>query len=111
MTEDFLAQHLFGDAHADLRDARRFLALLDVMPQVVPQVEQPLLAGNGDGLEIGLPVGELGAVRVEQAELRRAVRVVGGDDEVEVGRHGEERIGERRGFAMDPTSSERGGAA
>ena len=100
MTEDFLAQHLLGDAHADLRDARRFLTLLNVMAQVVPQVEQSLLAGNGDGLEIRLPVGELGAMRVEQAEFRRAVRVVGGDDEIEVGRHGEERIGERRYYSL-----------
>ncbi|MGH8643741.1 MAG: hypothetical protein ACREX4_04465 [Gammaproteobacteria bacterium] len=50
---------------ADLRGARRFLALLDVMAQVVPQVEQSLLAGNRDGLEIRLPVGELRALRVE----------------------------------------------
>ncbi|MGI8425534.1 MAG: hypothetical protein ACR2M4_02855 [Actinomycetota bacterium] len=90
--EDFLAQQLFGDAYADLRDARRLLTLLDVMAQVVPQVEQALLAGNDDGLEIRLPVGELGAVRIDQPEFRRAVRIVGGDDEVEVGRHGDERI-------------------
>ncbi|MGH6635210.1 MAG: hypothetical protein ACRED0_03440 [Gammaproteobacteria bacterium] len=55
------------------------------MAQVVRQVEQASLAGNGDGLEIRLPVGELRAVRVEQAEFRRATRIVGGDDEVEVG--------------------------
>jgi len=36
-----------GDAHADLRDARHFLSLLNVMAQVVPQVEQSLLARDG----------------------------------------------------------------
>jgi hypothetical protein len=37
-------------------------------------LEQSLLVGHGDGLEIGLPVGELRAMRVEQAEFRvRAV--------------------------------------
>ena len=54
------------------------------MVQVVPQVEQPLLARNRDGLEIRLPVGELHAMLIEQAEFRRAARVVGGDDEVDM---------------------------
>ena len=57
------------------------------MAQVVPQVEQPLLARHRDGLEIRLPVGELHAMLIEQAEFRRAARVVGGDDEVEIGWH------------------------
>jgi hypothetical protein len=64
---------------------RRLTTRLDVMVQVVPQVEQPLLARNGDGLEIRLPVDELHAMLIEQAEFRRTARVVNGDDEIEVG--------------------------
>jgi hypothetical protein len=66
---------------------RRLTTRLDVMVQVVPQVEQPLLARNGDGLEIRLPVDELHAMLIEQAECRRTARVVNGDDEIEVGWH------------------------
>ena len=92
------AQHFLGDAHADLGDARRFLALLHVVAQVVPQVEQALLVGDGDGLEIRLPVGELRAMGVEQAEFSGVSRVIGGDDEVEVGRHGRRRFSRAPGW-------------
>jgi hypothetical protein len=87
VAEDVLPEHLLSDAHADLRNARRFLALLHVVVQVIAQIEQSLLVRNRDGLEIRLPVGELHAMLIEQAECRRAARVVGGDDEVAVGWH------------------------
>ncbi len=50
---------------------------------MIPQVEQALPAAGGNGLEIRLPIGELRAVFVEQAQLRCVARVVGGDDQVE----------------------------
>ena len=52
------------------------------------QIEQTLLSANGDGLEVGLAEGDLGPVGVAKAELRRAIREVRGDDEVEASRHG-----------------------
>ena len=55
------------------------------MVQVVPQVEQPPLPRHRDDLEIRLPEGELHAMFIEQTEFRRAARVVGGDDEVDIG--------------------------
>ena len=84
LEKDLLAQHFLRDAHADLRDAGRLLPLLHVVLQVIPQVEQPLLARYGDGPEIRQPVGELNAIPIKQAEFRREARRVRGDDEVEV---------------------------
>ena len=84
LEEDLLAQHFLRDAHADLRDAGRLLPLLHVVLQVIPQVEQPLSARYGDGLEIRRPVEELITIPIEQAEFRREARRVRGDDEVEV---------------------------
>ena len=60
---------------------------LDVVPQVIPQVEQSLQVADGDGLEIRLPVGELRAVGVEQAELGGAIRGIRSDDEIKVRGH------------------------
>ena len=48
--------------------------------------------GHGDGLEIRLPESKLRAMRVAQAKFRRAVRVVGRYDEIEVGGHVRPRI-------------------
>ena len=87
LEEDLLAQHFLRDAHADLRDAGRLLPLLHVVLQVIPQVEQPLPARYGDGLEIRQPVEELITSPIEQAEFRRVVCSVRGDDEVEVRWH------------------------
>lgn len=86
--EDFLAQHLLRDADADLGDGGGFLARLDVVAQVVPQVEETLKTAGGEGLELRLPEGELRAVVVEQAKLCGELRVVCGDDEVKVSWHG-----------------------
>ena len=88
LLEDFLPQHLLRDADADLGDRRGFLALLDVNPQIVPQVKEAVQVAGRDGLEIRLPASELPAVGVEQPELGGAVRVVGGDDQVELCGHG-----------------------
>jgi len=44
---------------------------------------------HGDGLEIRVAVGELRAVGVEQAKLGGEVRRIGGDNQVEMSRHGD----------------------
>jgi hypothetical protein len=44
---------------------------------------------QGGGLEIGLPEGELNAVRVQQAQFRREAWIIGGDDQIETGWHTE----------------------
>ena len=58
------------------------------MAQVVPQVEQTSPLTDRDRLEIRLPEGELHTAGIEQAEFGRGVGVIGGDDEVEMSRHG-----------------------
>ena len=47
--------------------AAAFLALLNIVAQVIPQIEQSLLVADGDSLEIRLPKGELHADGIEQA--------------------------------------------
>jgi hypothetical protein len=56
------------------------------MAQVVAQVERPCWRDTAMVL-IRLPEGELHTMRIEQAEFRRAARVISGDDEVEIGWH------------------------
>src|SRR3989442_35033 len=68
------------------------MARLDVAAQVVSQVKQPLPTGHADCLEIRLPESKRRAMRVAQAKFRRAVRVVGRYDEIEVGGHVRPRI-------------------
>ena len=69
LAEDFRPEHLLGDAHPDLRDTRRFLAVLHVAAQVVAQVEKSLLAGDGDVVEIRVAVSDVRAMPVTQMEL------------------------------------------
>lgn len=89
LLENVLPEHLLGDAHTDLGDRRRFLAFFGVEAEVIAQVDQPLPMADADGLEIRMAVGELRAVGVEQTKLGGVIRCVGGDDEVEMGRHGD----------------------
>ena len=89
--EDLLAQHLLGNANADLGDAGSLMPRLDVVPQVVSQVEEPLPTADGDCFEIRLPKGELRAMLVQQTKLRGAAGVIGRDDEVEARGHGKPR--------------------
>ena len=86
--ENVLTEHVFGDAHADLGDRRRFFPFLNVEPEVISQVEKTVPVADGDGFEIRLAVSELRTVGVEQAELSGVVRDVGSDDQIEMSRHG-----------------------
>ena len=89
LLKDFLPEHLLRDADTDLGHRCRFFSFLHVKAQVVPQVEEALKVAGRDGLKVRLAVSNLRPVAVEQAELGAAVRVVSGDDEAEMSRHGD----------------------
>lgn len=84
LAEDFFAEHFLGNADTDLRDAGDLAARFDVVAQVVPQIEQPLLTGRGNRLERRLPKGELRTMLIEQTQLRCAIRIISRDNQIEV---------------------------
>ncbi len=87
--KDLLPQHLLGNADADRRHGRLFHARLNVVAQKIAQVEEPLLVADGDMIKVSLLEGELDAAAVQQAEVCSKVRVIGGDDEIKMDRHGD----------------------
>ena len=85
--EDIRAQQFLCNADADVGNRGRLLVRFDIETLEVTPVKQALQFAGAVGVQIAVSVGDLRATVIEEAQIDRSVRVVSGDDEIEMVGH------------------------